>query len=105
MLAEGCSGLGKRRATCRARQQLNAQLGLQPREPAADNRFGHAQPDRSRRNTARISDLYKGLQLFDIQIGVPQSATQQRTGCYYCDESRNSTILLPDNSANGRGPE
>lgn len=87
-----------------ARKQLDTQFRLKPGKPAADDRLGHPQPHRRSGHPCGIGDFNEGLQLFDIQISVPRSATQQASGCYYCSGRGNSTILLPGDVAAGAFP-
>ena len=74
VIAEGEPGLGQRGAAGRPRQQLHAQLRLEPQESPADDRLGDAEAARGGRNPARVGDLHECPQFLDVQVGALTSA-------------------------------
>jgi nicotinamidase-related amidase len=80
-----------------SRKQLDTQFGFEPEETTADDRLGHAEPERSGRHPSGIGNFHECLQFFDVQLGVPVSATQLAAKWYYRVERRNNRILLRDN--------
>jgi hypothetical protein len=84
-----------------SRKQLDTKFRFKPKETTADDRLGHAEPERSRRNPSGIGNFHECLQLFDVQFGVPRFATQLAAKWYYRIKRRNNTILLRGNVAAG----
>jgi nicotinamidase-related amidase len=87
-------GFGEGSPAGGSRKQLDTKFRLKPEETTADDRLGHAEPKRSRRNPTGIGNLHECLQLFDVQLGVPHFATQLAAGCYYRIKRGNNKILL-----------
>ena len=82
MFAKGDAGFAQSRASGGTHQQLHTEFCFKLEQAPTDDRLRHPKPPRRRRNTPGIGDLDKGLQFFDIQLGVPCCGTQT------VDESR-----------------
>lgn len=70
-------GFGESSSARGSCKELDAKLRLEPGKPPADDRLGDAEPARGRRNAARVGDFHECPQFFDIQFGVPHSATRR----------------------------
>lgn len=101
MVPERGPGFGESSPAGGSRKQLDTQFGFKPEETTTDDRLGHAEPERSRRNPSSVGNFYKCPQLFDVQLGVPHCATQLAAKWYYRIKKRNNTILLRGNVAAG----
>ena len=80
MVAERRPGFGERGAAGRARQELDAELRLQAKQPPADDGLGDAEPPRGRRDPSRIRHGNECLQILDVHPAFPV-ARQSVPGC------------------------
>lgn len=61
IVSECGSGFCERSAASGSRKQLDTKFRFKPEETTTDDRLGHPEPERSRRNAPGISDLYECL--------------------------------------------
>ena len=101
IVPERGSGFSESSPAGGSREQLDTKFFFKPDETTTDDRLGHPKPQRSGRNAPGIGNFHECLQLFDIQFGVPRSATQLAMKWYYRIKRRNNTILLRGNVAAG----
>ena len=64
--AEVAARLGQRHAAGGPRQQRGAELGLEPRQPAADHRLRHAEPRPGAGQAAAVGHLAEGADVVEI---------------------------------------
>jgi hypothetical protein len=61
MVSECGPGFGESSPAGGSRKQLDTQFRFKPEETTTDDRLGHAEPERSRRNSPSIRNFYECL--------------------------------------------
>ncbi len=83
MIAKHDAGFRERSATRGTRQKLNAEFRFDACKLPTDDGLGDAEPTRGGRYATSIGDFHECPELFDIQFGVPRSATAAWHGGHY----------------------
>ena len=75
MVVKRAAGFREGLTVACSRQQMDPEICLEF-EPQAGDALRNAEPAYGGRYAASVGDLHEGPQLFDVQLGVPDGATQ-----------------------------
>nr|WP_322095732.1 hydrolase [Peristeroidobacter soli] len=95
MVSKRKSGFGEGGTAGVSRQELDAELRFETEQSSTHDGLGDAEPAGGGRNAASVSNFYKCPQLFDIQFGVPNQATQRGTKRDYRGREVNGKVRFP----------
>jgi hypothetical protein len=103
MVAKRDSRFGERSAARGSCEKLHAKFRFNASKLPTDDRLGDAEPTRSGRNAPGIGNFHECPERFDIQFGVPHSATQLATEGHYLIKPKNGNTPR-DSAAVGACP-
>jgi hypothetical protein len=78
-------------------KKLDAEFLFESNEPPADDRLGDAEPAGGGRNATSVSNFHECPQIFNVQFGVPDCATQLGIKRRYRRMDVNGNVRSPDN--------